>query len=98
MQLAYPVALVFGTREYVYEAFLIPTRSMSPNFLAGDRILVNKVSYRLHDIHRGDIVVFSPPPAARQASMAFRIASVLSTRSPAPQAQVLAPNSRTTGR
>jgi signal peptidase I len=36
---------------------------MEPTLQIGDRILVNKLSYHLHGIHRGDIVVFSRPPA-----------------------------------
>jgi signal peptidase I len=32
----------------------------------GDRIIVNKLSYDLHDIHRGDIVVFARPPLEDQ--------------------------------
>ena len=63
MQLAYPVALTWGVREYVYEPFLIPTRSMSPNFLAGDRILVNKRPFRDGFPERGDVVVFRTPPS-----------------------------------
>ena len=35
---------------------------MVPELKVHDRVLVNKVSYRLHDIHRGDIVVFKRPP------------------------------------
>ena len=31
----------------------------------GDRVLVNKLSYELHDVNRGDIVVFERPPRAR---------------------------------
>jgi signal peptidase I len=30
--------------------------------LEGDRVLVNKLSYRLHEMHRGDVVVFRRPP------------------------------------
>ena len=30
--------------------------------IEGDRVLVNKVGYHLHDVHRGDVVVFSRPP------------------------------------
>jgi signal peptidase I len=30
----------------------------------GDRVLVNKLSYKLHDVHRGDVVVFERPPGA----------------------------------
>lgn len=61
MQLAYTVALTWGIREHVYEAFLIPTRSMSPNFLDGDRILVNKRLLRGGFPDRGDVVVFRSP-------------------------------------
>ena len=28
----------------------------------GDRVLVNKLAYKFHDIHRGDVVVFKRPP------------------------------------
>src|SRR5206468_8605748 len=28
----------------------------------GDRVLVNKLSYKVHDVHRGDVVVFERPP------------------------------------
>ena len=36
---------------------------MEPTLQIGDRILVNKLSYDLHGVDRGDIVVFSRPPA-----------------------------------
>jgi signal peptidase I len=35
---------------------------MLPTLHKGDRVLVNKWSYRLHGVHRGDVVVFSRPP------------------------------------
>ena len=35
---------------------------MLPTLHRGDRVLVNKWSYGLHDVHRGDVVVFSRPP------------------------------------
>lgn len=50
-------------RTYVVQTFYIPTGSMEPTLNVGDRILVNKLSYHLHGIHRGDIVVFNRPPA-----------------------------------
>src|SRR3546814_20851316 len=34
---------------------------MEPTLDVGDRVLVNKLSYDLHDINRGDIVVFELP-------------------------------------
>jgi signal peptidase I len=34
---------------------------MEPTLGVNDRVLVNKLSYRLHDVHRGDVVVFERP-------------------------------------
>ena len=80
MQLAYPVALIWGSREYVYEAFLIPTRSMSPNFLAGDRILVNKRPFRDGFPERGDVVVFRTPPSEVGRTWIDRVIGVAGDR------------------
>ena len=55
------VALVIKT--FLFQAFYIPSESMEPTLKPGDRVLVNKLSYDLHHIHRGDIVVFKRPPA-----------------------------------
>ena len=54
------VAILIKT--FLFQAFYIPSVSMSPTQMVGDRVLVNKLSYRLHDVHRGDIVVFQRPP------------------------------------
>lgn len=56
------VALVIKT--FLVQAFYIPSTSMEPTLRVGDRVLVNKMSYRLHDVNRGDIVVFERPPNA----------------------------------
>ena len=80
MQLAYPVALTWGVREYVYEPFLIPTRSMSPNFLAGDRILVNKRPFRDGFPERGDVVVFRTPPSEVGRTWIKRVIGVAGDR------------------
>ncbi|HVE95169.1 MAG TPA: signal peptidase I [Acidimicrobiales bacterium] len=49
-------------RAQVVQAFEIPSLSMAPTLLKGDRVLVNKLSYRLHDVNRGDVIVFKRPP------------------------------------
>ncbi|MBV8235720.1 MAG: signal peptidase I, partial [Acidimicrobiia bacterium] len=49
-------------RAFLFQSFYIPSPSMAPALVPGDRVLVSKLSYRLHDIHRGDIVVFKRPP------------------------------------
>src|ERR687889_1662344 len=52
-------ALVFGfVRPFVLEAFYIPSESMVPTLLVGDRVFVNKFIYRFTEPERGDIVVF----------------------------------------
>ena len=53
----------FAIKTWLIQAFYIPSASMVPTLEVGDRILVNKVSYDLHSIHRGDIVVFNRPPS-----------------------------------
>ncbi len=54
------VALVVKT--FLFQAFYIPSASMEPTLEKGDRVLVNKLSYDLHDVHRGDIIVFELEP------------------------------------
>jgi signal peptidase I len=49
-------------KTYLVEAFYIPSGSMEPTLKTGDRVLVNKLSYRLHDVRRGDVIVFERPP------------------------------------
>ena len=53
------VALLIKT--FLLQSFYIPSRSMEPTLRIGDRVLVNKLSYKVHDINRGDIVVFERP-------------------------------------
>jgi signal peptidase I len=48
-------------RASLFQAFYIPSESMETTLVIDDRVLVNKLSYRLHDVHRGDIVVFARP-------------------------------------
>jgi signal peptidase I len=56
------VALV--VRSTLAQAFWIPSPSMEPTLHEGDRVLVNKLSYDLHDVNRGDIIVFERPETA----------------------------------
>jgi signal peptidase I len=54
--LAFLIAILIKT--FVIQAFYIPSGSMIPTLRVGDRVLVEKVSYRLHGVRRGDVVVF----------------------------------------
>lgn len=44
-------------RTYVLQQFAVDGHSMDTTLHNGDRVLVNKLSYRLHDPNRGDVVV-----------------------------------------
>ena len=53
------LAVALLIKAFVLQAFWIPSESMETTVNRGDRILVNKVSYRLHEVRRGDLVVFN---------------------------------------
>jgi signal peptidase I len=59
------LAIAFLIKTFLFQAFYIPSESMVPTLNVGDRVLVNKLSYDFHDVHRSDIVVFDAPPLAR---------------------------------
>ncbi len=45
-------------QAFLFQPFFIPSESMVPTLQIHDRVLVNKLSYRLHEVNRGDVVVF----------------------------------------
>lgn len=57
------IALIIAilVKTFLIQAFYIPSPSMEPTLLEGDRVFVNKVVYRIGDVHRQDVVVFSNP-------------------------------------
>ena len=64
--IAFGIAVIIKT--FLVQAFFIPSGSMLPTLRDGDRVLVEKISYRLHEPRREDVVVFAkevfgiPPP------------------------------------
>ena len=54
--IAFAIALLL--KSFVVQAFYIPSASMEPTLLVGDRVLVEKVSARFGEPGRGDVVVF----------------------------------------
>jgi signal peptidase I len=59
--LVYPPMAVTYLRGHAFEAFYIPTSSMAPTILDGDRILANKVVPASWMPERGDVVIFRVP-------------------------------------
>lgn len=60
--LAAALTVAVVVRVFIFTPFYIPSGSMEPTLQIHDKILVNKLSYRLHDVHRGDVIVFDAPP------------------------------------
>jgi signal peptidase I len=50
--------VALGIRTFVLQQFYISGPSMETTLYQPNRVLVNKLSYRLHDVRRGDVVVF----------------------------------------
>ena len=59
--------LAVGVRTWVAEIFYIPSASMEPTLHVGERIVVDKLSFRFSGLHRGEIVVFGRPPLERSS-------------------------------
>lgn len=66
-------ALVLASliRAFLGLAFWIPSESMVPTLKVHDRVVVSRLSYRLHDVNRGDIVVFENPGFAGKRKYAL---------------------------
>ena len=89
--IAFVLAMVI--KQFLIQAFYIPSVSMTNTLQVGDRVLVNKLVYRFRDIHRGEIVVFdgkdsfSPehfvrPPRNALEKVTRKVGSLLGTGSP----------------
>jgi signal peptidase I len=59
--LAAAALVLVGLRLFALEPFRIPSDSMAPTLLPGDRVLVDKRAYRGGGARRGDLAVFRAP-------------------------------------
>ena len=71
------VVLALIVKVFLFQAFYIPSPSMYPTLKEGDRVLVNKLSYKFHDVNRGDVIVFQRPPSEDPSSIPDLIKRVI---------------------
>jgi signal peptidase I len=73
------VAIAFllaqGIKTYVVQPYVIPTGSMEPTILIGDRVLAEKITYHFREPGPGEIVVFDDP-TGRHPQLIKRIIAV----------------------
>jgi signal peptidase I len=52
------IAMAIVVQSFVVKPYVIPSRSMADTLVPGQRVLVDRMVYRLRSVHRGDIIVF----------------------------------------
>ena len=65
--------MAFLVRTFVLAHFVVEGSSMYSTLETGDRVFVNKLSYRLHDPNRGDVVVLHEVTGASERDLIKRV-------------------------
>ena len=60
--IVFAVAIFLFVYLLILQPHKIKGESMAPNFLNGEFLLTDKVSYRFNEPQRGDVIVFKAPP------------------------------------
>ncbi|HEY5387792.1 MAG TPA: signal peptidase I, partial [Thermoleophilia bacterium] len=55
------IAVALLIQAFLVKPYRIPSESMENTLLIGDRVLVDRISWRFSEPQRGDITVFHPP-------------------------------------
>ncbi|WP_370894935.1 signal peptidase I [Janibacter sp. GXQ6167] len=59
--IAMALTLSFVVKTFLVQAFFIPSPSMQATLMEGDRVIVSKLTPRVFDLERGDVIVFADP-------------------------------------
>jgi signal peptidase I len=65
---ALALGLALGIQAWLVKPYQIPSGSMEPTLDVGQRVLVNRFIYHMHEPKAGDIIVFHPPAGAESSS------------------------------
>src|SRR5687767_5097593 len=68
--------VAFIVRTFVLAHFVVDGHSMDTTLHDGDRVFVNKLSYRLHDPNRGDVVVLHEITGAAERDLIKRVVAL----------------------
>src|SRR3990172_2097128 len=58
--------IVIPIRYFVFQPFFVKGQSMEPNFENGDYLIIDEISYRVREPHRGEVIVFKYPQNTSQ--------------------------------
>ncbi|MBB4664617.1 signal peptidase I [Conexibacter arvalis] len=61
---AIALGLALGIQAFIVKPYKIPSGSMEPTLVIGERVLVNRIGNNFSDPKVGDILVFHPPAGA----------------------------------
>ena len=59
------VLIALLVRTFLLQSYEIPSESMLPTLVVGNRVVVNRLSYQLGEVERGQVVVFDRPPSVQ---------------------------------
>jgi signal peptidase I len=65
---AVALGLALGIQAFLVKPYRIPSESMVPTLVEGQRVLVNRIGARFGEPEVGDVVVFHPPVGAERGS------------------------------
>lgn len=65
--------VAFVVRTFLLAHFVVDGTSMTSTLQSGDRVFVNKLSYRLHEPNRGDVVVLHQPSSGVERDLIKRV-------------------------
>ena len=71
--IAVALFVAFVVRTFVIAHFVVEGESMYSTLDTNDRVFVNKLSYRLHDPNRGDVVVLHQVTGASERDLIKRV-------------------------
>lgn len=60
--IAVAIGLALLVQKFIIRPFVVNGASMDPTLTTGDYLLIDEVTYKLHEPERGDVVVFKAPP------------------------------------